>query len=61
LTRLLNYEPDRAHVFDGDMLMCAHHTAIYRPPEGSCVDGRCTGARLASIPIDIDGGDVRVA
>jgi len=57
----LNYEPDRFHVFGGDMVMCAHHTAIYRLTDGSCVDGPCTGARLTSIPIAIEGGDVLVA
>jgi len=29
----LNYEPDIFHIFDGEDLMCAHHTAM-RPARG---------------------------
>jgi nitrite reductase/ring-hydroxylating ferredoxin subunit len=47
----LNYEPDRFHVFDGDLLMCAHHTAIYRIADGACIDGPCDGARLTPIAL----------
>ena len=56
----LNYEPDRFHVFDGDMLMCAHHTAIFRLADGRCVDGPCAGAQLTPIAIATDAGDVRI-
>ena len=56
----LNYEPDRSHVFDGDMLMCADHTAIFRLADGRCVDGPCAGAQLTPIAIATDAGDVRI-
>ena len=48
----LNYDPDRFHIFDEDLLMCAHHTAIYRLADGECIDGPCLGARLTPIPIE---------
>jgi nitrite reductase/ring-hydroxylating ferredoxin subunit len=57
----LNYEPDRFHVFDGDLLMCAHHTAIYRIADGACIDGPCQGARLTSIALQHDAGSVYIA
>ena len=48
----LNYEPDRFHIFDEDLLMCAHHTAIYRVADGECIDGPCLGSHLT--PIDLE-------
>ena len=48
----LNYDPDRFHIFDEDLLMCAHHTAIYRIVDGECIDGPCLGARLTVIPVE---------
>lgn len=57
----LNYEPDRFHVFDGELLMCAHHTAIYRIEDGACIDGPCAGARLTTIPVTLDSGVIEIA
>lgn len=57
----LNYEPDCFHVFDGDLLMCAHHTAIFRLSDGQCVDGPCTGAQLTAIVVSSEGGEIRIA
>jgi nitrite reductase/ring-hydroxylating ferredoxin subunit len=30
----LNYEPDIFHIFDGEDLMCAHHTAMFKIATG---------------------------
>ena len=57
----LNYEPDCFHVFDAELLMCAHHTAIFRLGDGLCVDGPCTGARLTAIAIDDRDGEICIA
>ena len=57
----LNYEPDRFHVFDGDLLMCAHHTAIYRIVDGVCIDGPCVGATLTAIPVTQSTGEIEIA
>lgn len=57
----LNYEPDCFHVFGGDLLMCAHHTAIFRLSDGRCVDGPCTGGQLTAIAISNEGGEIRIA
>lgn len=56
----LNYEPDRFHVFGDDLLMCAHHTAIYRIEDGVCIDGPCVGASLTAIPVREDEGEVAI-
>ena len=31
----LNYEPDLFHLLDGGVLMCAHHTAMFRIEDGA--------------------------
>ena len=54
----LNYEPDVFHVLDGDVLMCAHHGAMYRIADGVCFDGPCEGARLMPIPVAVRGDTV---
>jgi nitrite reductase/ring-hydroxylating ferredoxin subunit len=56
----LNYEPDLFHVLDGEVLMCAHHGAMYRIADGVCFDGPCEGARLSPIPVAVRGGAVVV-
>jgi len=57
----LNYEPDKFHVFDGDVLMCAHHVAMFRLEDGECFDGPCQGSRLTSIAIRNRNGQLSVA
>jgi nitrite reductase/ring-hydroxylating ferredoxin subunit len=54
----LNYEPDLFHVLDGEVLMCAHHGAMYRIADGVCFDGPCEGASLSPIPVAIRGDTV---
>ena len=51
LSLALNYEPDKFHVFD-DVLMCAHHVAMFRLDDGECFDGPCQGSRLTPIEIE---------
>ena len=57
----LNYEPDKFHVFDGEVLMCAHHVAMFRLEDGECFDGPCQGSRLTSIEIVEHSGELCVA
>jgi nitrite reductase/ring-hydroxylating ferredoxin subunit len=57
----LNYEPDRFHVFDGELLMCAHHAAVFRLPDGLCVDGLCGNERLTAIAIEDRDGEITIA
>ena len=51
----LNYEPNTFCAYGGELLMCAHHSAMFRFDDGVCVDGPCLGARLTSVPIRIEG------
>jgi nitrite reductase/ring-hydroxylating ferredoxin subunit len=54
----LNYEPDAFWTYDGGLLMCAHHSAMFRFEDGKCVDGPCMGASLERVPIRIVEGHV---
>jgi nitrite reductase/ring-hydroxylating ferredoxin subunit len=56
----LNYEPQKFWTFDGDTLMCAHHSALFRFENGHCFDGPCAGSHLQSIGIKVDGEKIRV-
>lgn len=57
----LNYEPDTFHVFDDDVLMCAHHGAMFRIGSGECFDGPCERFSLTIIPVAVRDGVVVVA
>lgn len=54
----LNYEPEVFHILDGDVLMCAHHGAMYRIADGACFDGPCEGASLSPVPVTVEDGGV---
>ena len=56
----LNYEPDMFHIFDGEDLMCAHHTAMFKIATGECFDGPCAGAKLTAVPVAVEGSTVVV-
>jgi nitrite reductase/ring-hydroxylating ferredoxin subunit len=51
----LNYEADTFWTYDAELLMCAHHSAMFRFEDGLCVDGPCQGAALARVAIRVDG------
>jgi nitrite reductase/ring-hydroxylating ferredoxin subunit len=50
----LNYEPNTFWAYDAELLMCAHHSAMFRFEDGVCVDGPCQGAALTPVEIRID-------
>lgn len=55
--RALNWAPDRFLTDGDDRLVCAAHGAVFRLPDGGCVEGPCRGAALTAIDIkEHDGG-----
>ena len=50
----LNYEPELFHILSDEVLMCAHHTAMFHLEDGECFDGPCLGARLTAIGLGLD-------
>lgn len=47
----LDYEPGAFCTYQQRLLMCAHHSAMFRFEDGYCIDGPCRGARLDSIAV----------
>ena len=50
----LNYEPNTFWAYDAELLMCAHHSAMFRFEDGQCIDGPCQGAALTPVAIRIE-------
>ncbi len=45
----------------GDLIACSWHGALFRPEDGACVGGPCSGARLAPWPVEVADDMVRTA
>jgi nitrite reductase/ring-hydroxylating ferredoxin subunit len=54
----LDYEPGVFCTYEGALLMCAHHSAMFRFEDGHCIDGPCQGAALTRADIVVSGRDV---
>ncbi|HUL66744.1 MAG TPA: Rieske 2Fe-2S domain-containing protein [Burkholderiaceae bacterium] len=57
----LDFEPGEFATYDGRILMCAHHSAMFRFEDGFCVDGPCAGHRLDPVEVRVAGAIVHVA
>jgi nitrite reductase/ring-hydroxylating ferredoxin subunit len=49
---------DRYLTRTGDLILCATHGALFRPHDGMCVAGPCTGLALTVWPVAIEGDEV---
>lgn len=57
----LNFEPQKFLTFDGEILMCAHHTAFFNFEDGHCFDGPCQGAHLTAVETETSAtGEIRI-
>ena len=36
------------------VLMCAHHSALFRFEDGHCIEGPCAGASLDALKVEVD-------
>jgi nitrite reductase/ring-hydroxylating ferredoxin subunit len=50
----LDFEPGVVSCYRSQVLMCAHHSALFRFDDGVCIDGPCEGAALEPVTIEID-------
>ena len=57
----LDILPHRFLTPDGSMIVCGSHGALFEKLTGYCVAGPCPGARLRSIPLQIESGFVLLA
>lgn len=54
----LDFEPGEFATYKGVVVMCAHHSALFRFDDGFCIEGPCEGASLTRVPIKMDGNKV---
>ena len=45
----LDFEPGTICTYDAEVMMCAHHSALFRFSDGVCIDGPCRDSRLSSV------------
>jgi nitrite reductase/ring-hydroxylating ferredoxin subunit len=56
----LNYQPEVFCTYRSQVLMCAHHSALFRFETGVCIDGPCKGAALEQVPVRVIDGELRM-
>ncbi|HTT11373.1 MAG TPA: Rieske 2Fe-2S domain-containing protein [Burkholderiaceae bacterium] len=56
----LDFEPGEFATYDGRILMCAHHSAMFRYEDGVCIEGPCAGHRLDAVEARVAGALVRL-
>ncbi|EJB8383518.1 Rieske 2Fe-2S domain-containing protein [Pseudomonas aeruginosa] len=52
----LDFRPGEFCTYRRQVLMCAHHSALFRFEDGLCIDGPCAGAALESLRCRIEDG-----
>ncbi len=57
----LNYLPDEFLTYDGSLVQCTMHGAVFEKDSGLCVGGPCLGRSLHVLPIRIEAGCVLLA
>ncbi|KKB61736.1 4-nitrocatechol monooxygenase [Robbsia andropogonis] len=50
----LDFEPGKVLCYRSQVVMCAHHSALFRFEDGRCIEGPCEGATLEAIPVEVD-------
>ena len=56
----LEIQPHRFLDRAGELIVCAAHGARFRPEDGHCVSGPCTGDALEAVPTRIEAGMIWV-
>ncbi|EMQ5443608.1 Rieske (2Fe-2S) protein [Pseudomonas aeruginosa] len=52
----LDFRPGEFCTYRGEVLMCAHHSALFRFEDGLCIDGPCAGAALEGLHCRVEAG-----
>ncbi|AOR71654.1 4-nitrocatechol monooxygenase [Burkholderia stabilis] len=50
----LDFEPGSVSCYRSQVLMCAHHSALFRFDDGVCIDGPCSGSALEAVAVEVD-------
>ncbi|MDZ7805414.1 Rieske (2Fe-2S) protein [Thiohalophilus sp.] len=56
----LNWLPDQFFDYNGELIQCALHGALFRPQDGYCVWGPCQGESLAAVPLRVEAQQIYV-
>lgn len=56
----LDFNPGEFCTYKQRLIMCAHHSAMFRFEDGLCIDGPCTGARLEAVESRVEDGTLCV-
>lgn len=56
----LNWMPNIFLNFEGDLIQCAIHGALFRIEDGGCLHGPCNGRPLTLLELRLEGADVWV-
>lgn len=54
----LDVYPGTFSTYRGEVLMCAHHSAMFRFDDGVCVEGPCKGRQLEALAMRMQAGGV---
>jgi nitrite reductase/ring-hydroxylating ferredoxin subunit len=57
----LNARPDEFLLYNDGLIMCAHHSAVFRLADGRCVDGLASCERLQPVPVQLVGDEIFMA
>ncbi|HEY9036466.1 MAG TPA: Rieske 2Fe-2S domain-containing protein [Pseudomonadales bacterium] len=57
----LEWEEDKFLDFEGVLIQCAMHGALFLIETGECVSGPCLGQALEPIPAHLDNGQLIIA
>ncbi|MGI1680064.1 MAG: Rieske (2Fe-2S) protein [Cellvibrionaceae bacterium] len=56
----LNWQEDKFLDYDGELILCSSHGALFKIETGKCVAGPCSGKSLAQIPFEIENGRLSI-
>lgn len=54
----LDWPENRFFDTEGAFLMCGTHGAVFRPEDGFCIEGPCSGKALAPLRFKIESGEI---
>lgn len=59
--RPLDFPPGHFLTPDGELFQCKAHGALFEKHTGLCIAGPCVDESLKRLPVDVVGGEIRLA
>lgn len=56
----LNWQANQFFDFENRYIQCSTHGALFQVDDGLCIRGPCAGAKLQSLPVNINHGRIEV-